>query len=157
MIPSLSLVLSPGTDLESAESVVRSITTRFELLVWGCDRYSLAENTPSQWLWTVTDIRTALMMATGDLVAVVDAGADLSELGWLMTWAAECPVVHSADRPRGWLGIFRGRAPGITLIRRAELRRLLANTSGRCDPTGLMDAARRAGLAIADPRPAVAA
>lgn len=155
MVPSLSLILPSQSRLAIAQATVQAVASRYEIIVHGPP--SATADHGVQWLWQFPEIRDALIAATGDLVAVADHGADLSDLGWLIPWASECPIVRTGAESRGWFGLRRGTTPGIALIRRSELRRLLTNATGRFDVAALTAAAQRAGLAIAAPRPAVAA
>jgi hypothetical protein len=156
MIPSLTLILSSPDDIARADSVLRGLSSRYEIVA--CGTGSAHDGTADRFQWTTAapDLRTALQRATGDLVAIADPGADLTDIGWLIPWASECPVILSEHAPAGWLKFLRAPAPAITLIRRTELRRLLSNAVSH-DAHGLAAAAERAGLPVAVPRPSLVA
>jgi hypothetical protein len=157
MIPSLTLVLSSKDDVARADAILSGLSSRYEIVACGPDAARDGAVDRFQWTTLAPDLRTALQRATGDLVAIADPGADLSEIGWLMPWASECPVIRSEHAPAGWLKFLRAPAPAITLIRRTELRRLLSNAVGSHDAHGLAAAAERAGLPVAVPRPSLVA
>jgi len=150
VFPSISLVLANAPDkvIAAADAALQRIATRYEILCSGAPQRLIDQ---FQWLWSARDFRSALQAATGDLVIIASAAANFSELALLVPWTAECSLVYSTEQ-RGWWNLWHSATPHIAVIRRGELRKLLAMSNTRCDLGELLAAARRVGVSMTAPR-----